>query len=617
MRMEEISLCTGVFTYVRNVLDPGESRIIFTLGGHVMHDHRDFFIAPSHPTQKLYEALRAFYVDHLPASEIAQRFGWSVNYFRNLRSQFHQTLMTNAPPQFFVDKHPGPRSKELDQTLTDAIVALRKCAYSVPDIHAILQAQGHALSVRQISKVLTSNGFPRLPRRTRQDKLRRQLPHKIVPPKVRQLSLKTAPPTRIPTRYGGLFLFLPFLNALNLPHLIQQADYPHTNQLTSCNYLLALLFLKLIDKERLSHIDDVNLDAGAGLFTGLNLLPRSSAISAYSYSVTRQMNHTLLKGLHHVVDAQYPSPGEIALDFTAIPHWGDQSVLERNWNGSRAKALKSILALIARDMGTGFIPYGNAEITHHTKNDAIFQFVDFWKEASDTPLKCLIFDSKFTTYENLSQLNHDGIKFITLRRRGKSLVQQATALPKTKWNTICLDSLSRKYRHLKVHESQVKLHGYDGTVRQVIITNHGRQEPAFLITNDFQLTQKLLVTKYARRWLVEQSISEQIHFFHLNLLSSSIVIKVDLDLTMTIAAHTLYRLLANTLPGFEQAASKTIFRHFIETSADIDIDYPKIHIHLLKKAHYPILFEQPLFQQSHTASWLDNATITFSMKNTT
>jgi hypothetical protein len=63
------------------------------------------------------------------------------------------------------------------------------------------------------------------------------------------------------------------------------------------------------------------------------------------------------------------------------------------------------------------------------------------------------------------------------------------------------------------------------------------------------------------------------------------VIKVDLDFTMSIAAHTLYRLMANTLPGFEQAASKTIFRHFIETSADIDIDYPTIHINLLKRVH--------------------------------
>ena len=225
------------------------------------------------------------------------------------------------------------------------------------------------------------------------------------------LSLMRMASTRIATRYGGLFLFLPFLNMLHLPHLIQDAHYPDTSQLTACNYLLSLLLLKLIDKERLSHIDDINLDAGAGLFTGLNLLPRSSAISAYSYKITRSMNHDLLKGLHHAVHAQYPSNGEVALDFTAIPHWGDQSVLERNWNGSRAKALKSILALISLDLETGFIPYGNADITHKTKNDAIFQFVDFWNESSGTPVKCLIVDSKFTTDENLSKLNHDGIKF--------------------------------------------------------------------------------------------------------------------------------------------------------------------------------------------------------------
>jgi hypothetical protein len=217
----------------------------------------------------------------------------------------------------------------------------------------------------------------------------------------------------------------------------------------------------------------------------------------------------------------------------------------------------------------------------------------------------------------LSKLNHDGIKFITLRRRGKQLVQQATDLPANKWNTVTLDSASRKYRHLKVHESHVTLPGYAGTVRQLIITNHGRQTPAFLITNDFHLTQKLLVTKYASRWLVEKSISEQIHFFHLNLLSSSIVIKVDLDFTMTILAHTLYRLMANTLPGFELAEAKTIFRHFIDTGADIDLQYPSIQVNLLKKAHYPILFEQQLFRQSHPVSWLNNAEVTFSVKNTT
>ncbi len=93
--------------------------------------------------------------------------------------------------------------------------------------------------------------------------------------------------------------------------------------------------------------------------------------------------------------------------------------------------------------------------------------------------------------------------------------------------------------------------------------------------------------------------------------------KVDLDLTMTIAAHTLYRLMAKTLSGFEQAEAKTIFRRFIDTTADIDINYPTIHVKVLKKAHYPILFEEELFQQSHSIPWLNNAKLTFSMKNST
>ena len=524
--------------YLSQYFNFPKTEYYFQIRSTFMHDHCAFFLTPTHPTQKMYEALRAFYVDRLPASDIAQRFGWSLNYFKNLRSQFHQSLTANTSPQFFVDKHPGPSATELESDVKDSIIALRKKAYSIQDIQAVLYAQGRQISLRQIHKVLTNSGFSRLPRRTQREKHARQLPHKIQAPKVRQLSLSSSPSRRITTRYGGIFFFLPFINALNLPDIIQQAGYPDTSQLSSHNSLFSLLFLKLIDKERLSHIDDVNLDAGAGLFAGLNLLPRSSTISSYSYKINRQMNHELLKGLYHAVQAQYPYSGDMNLDFTAIPHWGDQSVLERNWNGSRGKALKSVLALITLDPDTGFIPYGNAEITHENKNDAIFQFVDFWKESSQHPLKCLIFDSKFTTYENLSLLNQDSIKFITLRRRGKNLVQQANELPKNKWNPVRLDSVSRKYRNLNIHESHVRLKGYDGTVRQLIVTGHGRQEPTFLITNDFRLTQKTLVTKYVRRWLVEKSISEQIHFFHLNLLSSSIVIKVDVDFTMTILVNS-------------------------------------------------------------------------------
>jgi hypothetical protein len=443
------------------------------------------------------------------------------------------------------------------------------------------------------------------------------LPATITPPKTVQVNLTTEAPREITTRYGGVFFFVPFMTQLNLPSLIKHAGYPETKQLSALNSIFSLIFLKLIDRKRLAHINDLCLDGGAGLFTGLNILPTSSTISSYSYTTDRQMNRRFLKGLHQAVQQVHPASGDLNLDFTAIPHWGDASILEKNWDGSRNKVLTSVLALLALDPDTGFIPYGDATITHDRQHDAILEFIDFWKDTCSRPLKCLIFDSKLTTYQNLSRINQDGIKFITLRRKGKNLIQHAERLPNHKWHRVELDATTRKHKHLNINESRVKLTGYDGKVRQLIITGHGRNTPTFLITNDFQATQKQIVTKYARRWLVEKGISEQIYFFHLNMLSSAIVVKVDLDLTMSIAAHTLYRLIAHKLAGFEHAEAKTIYRHFIETIADISVNYPTIDVKLLKKVHYPILFQEVLFKQSHTISWLNDAQLKFSVNNST
>ena len=53
-------------------------------------------------------------------------------------------------------------------------------------------------------------------------------------------------------------------------------------------------------------------------------------------------------------------------------------------------------------------------------------------------LKYLVFDSKFTTYENLRKLedNPTPIKFITIRKRGPKIIAELDALPKSKWKTI-------------------------------------------------------------------------------------------------------------------------------------------------------------------------------------
>ena len=108
-----------------------------------------------------------------------------------------------------------------------------------------------------------------------------------------------------------------------------------------------------------------------------------------------------------------------------------------------------------------------------------------------------------------------------------------------------------------------------------------------------------VVKKYARR-----EIAEQIVFFNLNNPSSSIVVKVDFDLTLSLLAHNLYRILASHLPGFEHCAVETINRKFLETGARIKIKGKEITVKLKKKTHLPILFEVPWMHQTNQLSWI-------------
>ena len=149
-------------------------------------------------------------------------------------------------------------------------------------------------------------------------------------------------------------------------------------------------------------------------------------------------------------------------------------------------------------------------------------------------------------------MNNEGICFLTIRRRGQGILAKIEELSSSDWTTIRVPAAGKKSRSLLIHESSVKLRGYgEDPVRQIAIKGHGKIKPALIITNDFDSAVSVLICKYARRWLVEKTISEQTHFFHLNRLSSSMVIKVDFDLTMTILAYNLYRLLALELPGYE------------------------------------------------------------------
>lgn len=570
-------------------------------------DVKKYFLKPISPMQKQYEALRAFYIDGLKADETANKFGFTNTYFKKIRFMFASSI-ADRNELFFRDIKKGPKRRFTRDEIINLIIDLRKKNHSIEDIKTILNAKGHSISLDTIHKILKAEGFASLPRRTKKEILGLELPQKIVAPETCVLEIKSE---KFSTERGaGPLLFLPLINELKIIDAIERIPFPQTKLIPVVSSMLSILALKLVGIERYSHDKSWNFDRALGLFANLNVLPKNATLSSYSYRVTRSMNKAFLLELSKIFSIDEK---EFNLDFKSIPHWGSESILEKNWSGSKSKVMKSVLAAIVQNPSSGILSYTNAEVKHRNQNDVVLEFVDFWREGHGEAPKMLIFDSKFTTYENLSKLNKspDNIKFLTIRRRGKNLTKEILSIREEDWQHIQIEGKTRKYKKIRVFENKVKLRKYEGSVRQMIITDHGRIEPTFMITNDFNTSLDVLIKKYARRWLVEQEIAEHIDFFHLNNPSSSIVVKVDFDLTLSLLAHNLYKEFSNKLTGFERCRVDTINRNFIENGADITIANNSINVDLRKKTHLPILMDLPWLKNNTHLKWM-NKNINFS-----
>ena len=218
---------------------------------------------------------------------------------------------------------------------------------------------------------------------------------------------------------------------------------------------------------------------------------------------------------------------------------------------------------------------------------------------------------RFTTYACLQRLDQAGIRFVTVRRRGRNLVRAAQDAPADQRRTIRFP-VHQGTRLLEVVESTTPMRLYGGEIRQIAVL-HWASRPALLITNDFDLRLAALLRRYARRWLAEQSISAQLSFFHLNRLSSSMVIKVGFDLAMTVVAYSLNRRLALDLPaGYRHCTARTLFESLLETAADIQLDPGLCTVSLKKKRNLTALIEVLGSEPSEPLPWLGNRRIAFN-----
>jgi hypothetical protein len=430
----------------------------------------------------------------------------------------------------------------------------------------------------------------------------------------RELRLSATHPLHLRTRVAGLFLFLPLLARLGFHRLVQEGGYPGSQMVPADAALLSLLTLKLVDKERRSHIDDFNFEQALGLFAGLNILPKKSFATDYSYRTQRRHQEALLAGwVTQLSPLLFPEARSFALDFHPIPYRGEDAVLENHYLPCRGQAGPSIQSFFAQEHENRVFCYANANLTRDEQPGEVLRFVEFWQALTGHDPEWLYFDSKLTTYPELSRLNDRGVFFVTIRRRGTRLLQRLARRPAHDWTGAVIDIPKRRQKRIRYLEETVALDGYMGEVRQIAVTGLGRETATLFLTNHFDATPRDLIMNYARRNRIEDGLGTNVNFFHLDCLCSEVRLNVDLDVTLTVIANGCYRWLARQLKGFDTAKPKQLYRKFIETGGQIEVaPNRRLVVTFDRRSHNPILREAALDRNCPAIPWLKDYRVEFN-----
>jgi hypothetical protein len=403
------------------------------------------------------------------------------------------------------------------------------------------------------------------------------------------------------------------LARLGFDRLVQDAGYPGSRMVPAASALLSLLLLKLLDKERHSHINDFNFDEALGLFAGLNILPKKSFVTDYSYRTQRSHQEKLLAAWVSKLGALlFPQPEAFNLDFHAIPYRGDQASLDNHYLPLRGKAGPSVLTFFAQEQKSRTLCYGNANLTREDQAGEVVRFVTFWHDVTGSDPQWLYFDSKLTSYAELSQLNQRDISFVTIRRRGAAITRRLDGIPKGDWHKAHLDIPKRLHKDIRYLDETVTLDGYDGTLRQVAVDGLGRERYTLFLCNNTEATARDVVLRYVRRNGIEDSLGISVNFFHLDCLASEVRLNVDLDVALTVIANGCYRWLAEKLHGFSKAKPKDLYRKFVETAGLVEMAANRLTVHFDRRAHNPILREANLDRDCQPLPWLGNRQLVFT-----
>lgn len=363
----------------------------------------EYFTKPMSERQKQYETVRAVVIENLPVDDAARKFNYK-------RSTVY-SLLRDAKAgkiEFFPKVKKGPKGTRVSIEIQDKIERYRQEGLSTTDIHNKLKSdEGIVVSVRTIERILKDKGYERLKKRSNRE-LGKTKKDTIIPERSLSLNFKELSPFKVDCPCAGVFFFIPYIIESRIIDIVKQCKLPESNDIGSVQASLSMLLLKLIGNNRLSNVYQYDHEPGFGVFSGLNVLPKPTYMCTYSCRCTESELMNLQSNVVSLFREKYPSlygSDYINLDFHSIPHYGDESEMEKVWCGAKGRAIKGANTVFVTDSESNVVIYARSDILRKEEALEVKKFVEYYRSIKGSIDETLVFDCKFTSYNVLKYIS--------------------------------------------------------------------------------------------------------------------------------------------------------------------------------------------------------------------
>lgn len=324
-------------------------------------------------------------------------------------------------------------------------------------------------------------------------------------------SLDPSPQTVGRTRFGGLWLLLPFLLASSWwAKASVLLHFAHSHRLTIRQWLLTVLAACICGLKRLYHLSDV-YDVGFALFTGRRQVMDQSTAQKLLKDI-QGIDEFVAESMADDVVQDEGQEATLAVDEHLVPRWTELIPLPKARIATRGRVMKVQKLVYVQDLlrnrvvglATGDIPFRAQLLKLACTMSRLWGSVR------------LLFDAGGYGADTFNQLDAlPGVTYLTRASSYANSVRQWEVIPPENYDFYVRQRKGRPAKRFLITETWTSIRGCEEPIRTIVLRNPTAEIPkkrfTCFFTNDHQTPMEELADEYPIHWRQENSYRVLVH----------------------------------------------------------------------------------------------------------